>query len=77
MDLLGLQLVGSHRWYSEMGQELLNRQRTDGSWRTRESARGHDVLDTCFALLFLKRATKDTIKNPSVTGGRGAPGDNR
>ena len=34
------------------------------------------MLDTCFALLFLKRATKDIIDVP-VTAGEGAPVDNR
>jgi hypothetical protein len=76
MDLLGLQLVGGHRWYNEMGQELLNRQR-DGHWATKGNAGGHDVLDTCFALLFLKRATSDQIPNTSVTGGSEGPADNR
>lgn len=76
MDLLGLQLVGGHRWYSEMGQELLNRQR-DGHWNTKGHAGGHDILDTCFALLFLKRATMDQIPNTSVTGGSEGPADNR
>ena len=76
MDLLGLRLVGQHRWYSEMGQELLNRQ-IDGHWNTQGTTGGHDVLDTCFALLFLKRATSEQIPNTSVTGGSDGPADNR
>ena len=77
MDLIDLRLVGSHAWYAEMGQELLNRQRAPGSWVTRPG-RGHDVLDTCFALLFLKRSTKDVIPFGSITGGsRTDPADNR
>lgn len=76
MDLYSLRLVGSHDWYNEMGQELLNRQRRQGQWATRQG-RGHDVLDTCFALLFLKRSTKDQIPFGSITGGRGEAADNR
>jgi hypothetical protein len=77
MDLLSLKLVGSHNWYNEMGQELLNRQHSDGRWDTKGKA-GHDVLDTCFALLFLKRATKGSIPFGSVTGGsEDPPVDNR
>ena len=77
MDLLDLRLVGRHAWYSEMGQQLLNRQNREGHWDVRRARGGHDVLDTGFALLFLKRATKGAIPFGSVTGGRNAPVDNR
>lgn len=78
MDLLSLRLVGSHRWYNEMGQELLNRQKSDGHWNTRSTHYPEDTLDTCFALLFLKRATKGSIPFGSVTGGsEDPPADNR
>jgi hypothetical protein len=82
MDLLDLKLVGSHNWYNEMGQELLNRQLAEGHWDLLRGGTngggGHDVLDTCFALLFLKRATKGQIPFGSVTGGSELPPvDNR
>ncbi len=78
MDLLDLRLVGSHRWYNEMGQELLNRQAKDGHWDTKTTLTPTDTLDTAFALLFLKRATKGSIPFGSVTGGsEDAPADNR
>jgi hypothetical protein len=78
MDLLDLSLVGSHRWYNEMGQELLNRQASDGFWDTKTTLTPSDTLDTSFALLFLKRATKGSIPFGSVTGGsEEAPEDNR
>jgi hypothetical protein len=78
MDLLDLRLVGSHSWYNEMGQELLNRQAQDGHWDTKSSLTPTDTLDTAFALLFLKRATKGSIPFGSVTGGsEDAPADNR
>jgi hypothetical protein len=78
MDLVGDQLIGKHPWYSEMGQELLNRQNADGHWMSASTHEPRDVIDTCFALLFLKRATKGAIKFPDVTGGSDdSPADNR
>ncbi len=78
MDLIGDQLVGKHAWYSEMGQELINRQDADGHWNSNSTHEPKDTLDTCFALLFLKRATKDVIPFPSITGGSDeAPAENR
>jgi hypothetical protein len=78
MDLIGKQLLGKHPWYSEMGQQILNKQKEDGSWDTESTHEPQDTLDTCFALLFLKRATRGAIPNPSVTGGSDdGPVDNR
>lgn len=78
MDLIGKQLLGKHPWYSDMGQQILNRQSEDGHWDTGSTHDPKDTLDTCFALLFLKRATRGSIPNPSVTGGTDdAPADNR
>ncbi len=78
MDLLSLRLVGSHNWYNEMGQELLNRQASDGHWATGTTLEPNDTMDTAFALLFLKRATKGSIPFGSVTGGSDEPPeDNR
>lgn len=78
MDLVGDQLIGRHPWYSEMGQELINRQNSDGHWDSNSTHEPADVIDTCFALLFLKRATKGAIQFPDVTGGSDdTPADNR
>ena len=39
-------------------------------WETKETHEPYDVLDTCFALLFLKRATWGMVPEPTVvTGG--------
>ena len=38
-------------------------------WDTGTTHRPADVLDTCFALLFLKRATRDMVPTAAVTGG--------
>lgn len=81
MDLAfgtGKQLLNKHMWYSDMGQQILDRQAEDGSWKTGTTLEPGEVQDTCFALLFLKRATKGTIPFPSLTGGsEDPPADNR
>lgn len=84
MDLLGKQLVGTNLWYQEGAEELLQRQtplsvkitekkgqrEAPGTfWNTGTTHRPYDVLDTCFTLLFLKRATRGMIPRPAVTGG--------
>lgn len=46
--------VGSHDWYFEGGAWLLDQQRKSGAW---DGANTKDDVNTCFALLFLKRAT--------------------
>jgi len=50
--LLGLELIGSHPWYYEGAKRLVKVQRDNGSWEQR-----NEEADTCFALLFLERAT--------------------
>jgi hypothetical protein len=77
MDLVGLAKIGEHLWYSEMGQELINRQNENGSWTSNTTHRPGDVLDTCFALLFLRRATTDQIPMPTITPPSGEPAENR
>jgi hypothetical protein len=42
--------IGRHAWYSEGANVLLAAQGRDGAW--------NDIHDTCFAILFLKRATR-------------------
>jgi hypothetical protein len=50
----GVQRVGGRDWYFEGAVELLARQEKDGKW---DENGGTHVTETCFALLFLKRAT--------------------
>jgi hypothetical protein len=84
MDLLGKQLLGKNLWYREGAEVLLSLQQpakvkilekkgereADGVfWNTGSTHRPCDVLDTCFTLLFLKRATKGLVPSPVVTGG--------
>ncbi|HEX7901950.1 MAG TPA: hypothetical protein VF950_29595 [Planctomycetota bacterium] len=49
--LYGTEVLGKHKWYPEGAKELIASQRPDGTW-------GADASDTCFAILFLKRATR-------------------
>jgi hypothetical protein len=49
--LFGTETLGNHRWYREGAEQLIKDQKANGSW-------GNGVVDTCFAILFLKRATR-------------------
>ncbi len=83
MDLLEKRLVGSHLWYEEGAKAILSRAQTELKevkvkrntelvetyfWNTQSTHRPHDVLDTCFALLFLKRSTRGMVPGGVVTG---------
>lgn len=59
----GLDYIGKHDWYFEGAQVLLREQDGSGMWDTNQEVDPSDVYDTCYALLFLKRAT-DGIKRP-------------
>jgi hypothetical protein len=55
--LFNLQKIGEQDWYAWGRKLLLERQRADGSWNESTFYGGNPpVVDTCFALLFLKRA---------------------
>ncbi|MCB9825718.1 MAG: hypothetical protein H6806_11660 [Planctomycetes bacterium] len=85
MDMLGKQLVGKRLWYQEGAEQLLKRiQRTSSQvpdkkmrteamdtmfWETKSTHEPYDVLDTCFALLFLKRATRGVMPPPAAVTG--------
>jgi hypothetical protein len=53
--LYGTDLIGAHDWYDEGGAYLLDHQQENGAWK---GEKGNEVFDTCFAILFLRRATK-------------------
>jgi len=65
--LAGVAWMGEHDWYGEGAEQLLRTQRKTGGWdgeamlrrrgRKGAGAGDGDLLDTCFALLFLKKAT--------------------
>lgn len=52
--LFGSDRLGKFDWYCEGAQFLLDRQAEDGSW-------GKKPVDTCFAILFLRRATRPLV----------------
>lgn len=53
MILSQTRLIGEKDWYRDGAQVLLHKQAANGSWK--------DGLDTCFALLYLKRATVPVV----------------
>ncbi len=48
--LYGTEMMGNHKWYPEGAKVLIANQKADGSWGS--------TVETCFAILFLKRATR-------------------
>ena len=54
--LYGTETFGVHEWYPAGAEQLLKDQRPDGSWANQDGA--NPVWDTCFAILFLRRATR-------------------
>lgn len=56
-DLRRVALIGGHDWYSEGANVFLAKQRKDGAWTNTDTHPPQDVINTCFALLFLDRAS--------------------
>jgi hypothetical protein len=48
--LYGTEIIGKHKWYPVGAKVLIETQAANGSWGS--------TVDTCFAILFLKRATR-------------------
>ncbi len=58
-SLSGKETLGTHPWYREGAEFLLEEQKKkSGKWEDTSSCSPEDVLGTCFAILFLKRATR-------------------
>jgi len=69
--LCGVEALGGHKWYPEGVQHLLGAQKPDGSWLSPLPHGDRPVLlnsvwDTCFAILFLKRATRPLVEVAST-----------
>ncbi|MBI2921007.1 MAG: hypothetical protein HYY18_07980 [Planctomycetes bacterium] len=58
VGILGnIELIGANAWYVQGAQHLVKAQKDDGHWNSGTELEPADVLDSCFALLFLKKAT--------------------
>jgi hypothetical protein len=66
-DLTGVQKFDDHDWFAEGLRELQKTQEEDGTWR--EPTREGQVIATCFAILFLKRATKPLVNRGAYVNG--------
>ncbi len=61
--LYGTDTVGQKSWYKEGAEFLLSKQEKDGSWSCGKIWLGDNLItDTCFAILFLQKATKPVEK---------------
>jgi len=60
-DLSGRKEFNAKDWYVRGAMLLVERQDEDGKWVDASGFPPHDVLGTCFALLFLKRATPPVV----------------
>lgn len=58
-QILGLERFGTHDWYAEGADFLVQAQRASGEWLTEQgdfmAHEKNDVLETCLAVLFLRR----------------------
>jgi hypothetical protein len=63
--LYDLKTIGGKDWYGWGAQTLLPNQHADGHWFSRRFHGSSEQVDTCFALLFLKRSnlTPDLTEN--------------
>ncbi|MDH3592256.1 MAG: terpene cyclase/mutase family protein [Planctomycetota bacterium] len=60
-DLTGRSEFNKKNWYLRGANVLIPAQAPDGMWTDRTAFAPQDVLGTCYALLFLKRATPPTV----------------
>lgn len=71
--LLDVERIGDHAWYVEGAQHLLATQTGAGAWAAQDAE-----ADTCFALLFLRRATARAPRSGEdavVAGRHSSPGE--
>jgi hypothetical protein len=57
---------GKHKWYEQGVKYLLSAQQGNGAWTA--GGQSSELVNTCFALLFLKRATTPIIGIPEESG---------
>ena len=64
--LSGRHEIGGKAWYPRGAEWLVEQQKESGAWEDETCMRPREVLGTCFALLFLKKATPPAV---TVSGG--------
>ena len=64
--LSGRHEIGGKAWYPRGAEWLVEQQKDSGAWEDETCMRPREVLGTCFALLFLKKATPPAV---TVSGG--------
>jgi hypothetical protein len=66
--ILGIDFIGEKEWYPLGARYLVDNQKKSGSWVSKAES---EVLSTCFALLFLTRATPSFKPKPKPKDGDG------
>jgi hypothetical protein len=61
-------MIGKFDWYEVGARWLLKNQGPDGSWKGQSATNANHVADTCFAILFLRRATKPVVPQKTTSG---------
>jgi hypothetical protein len=64
--LFGTEKIGEHFWYAEGAKALLEAQAEDGSWGKDTPDWFNRTWDTCFSILFLRRATRPLVATESA-----------
>lgn len=71
--IIDIKEIGKNDWYQAGAQFLIDKQRTDGSWYTGvegeawKQAGDIHTADTCFAILFLTKATPPLVETGDPT----------
>jgi hypothetical protein len=81
--LSGKEFICGHNWYKEGATQILKLQKEDGSWGIQVEMKIHKrkfslglgkAVDTSFALLFLRKATKGLIETKGSRSKRSSEG---
>lgn len=66
----GIDEIGGRNWYREGAEPILKQQGDNGGWDVKHEVEPSDIYNTCYALLFLKRATEAPDRPvPVISGG--------
>ena len=66
--LYGTETIGTHHWYREGANAILGIQNSNGSWGKDENEWYGTTWDTCFSILFLRRATRPLVASGVMPG---------